>query len=659
MRKKIFTLLLLLPTLLFGQINTDRVMLVGRFALDYEDYILAIQYFNQVVNAKPYLHLPYFFRSWAKLNLEDYVGAEEDCNMVINRNPFFVDAYQLRGLARINQKNYEGAIEDYQKVLTYAPENIGALNNLSLCYVNKERYDEALETLDKLNKVAPKYTTAYLIQGDVALRKKDTTTAISRINTALSIDKFDADIWHARGMLNLMQTRYKDAEKDLSEAIYLSGKDPEHFINRALARFHQTNLRGAMNDYDLALNIDPNNFYGHYNRGLLRAQVGDFNRSLEDFDFVLEIDPDNIMATFNRGMLRIRTGDLSGAEKDFTRVLGVYPSFYPGYHYRHDVRSKMGDRRGAEEDELAMMKLQIDKSNNNQTDKSKVDETRRRSDKNMENYRRLVVADNSDIGQNYTSEYRGRVQNKKVVVKSESYFTFSYSEKENVVRRTINNYKLIDEINSKKVLPDALLITNRDKALTLDEVNKYFALIDKHTADITSDPYNVLYWFARGLDFLLVQDVESSIKDFTEASRVDPNFFPAYFMRSIARLRQIDHDKNLENKLDGTRRKAANMEYEYVFRDLDQVIALAPDFSYAYFNKARLSFELKDYNSSIANYTLAIAKDPKFGEAYFNRGLIHIFIGNNEQGIQDLSKAGELGVVEAYSIIKRFRENSK
>ena len=133
MRKKIFTLLLLLPTLLFGQINTDRVMLVGRFALDYEDYILAIQYFNQVVNAKPYLHLPYFFRSWAKLNLEDYVGAEEDCNMVINRNPFFVDAYQLRGLARINQKNYEGAIEDYQKVLTYAPENIGALNNLSRC----------------------------------------------------------------------------------------------------------------------------------------------------------------------------------------------------------------------------------------------------------------------------------------------------------------------------------------------------------------------------------------------------------------------------------------------------------------------------------------------------------------------------------------------
>ena len=34
----------------------------------------------------------------------------------------------------------------------------------------------------------------------------------------------------------------------------------------------------------------------------------------------------------------------------------------------------------------------------------------------------------------------------------------------------------------------------------------------------------------------------------------------------------------------------------------------------------------------------------------------HIFLGNNKQGIADLSKAGELGIVSAYNIIKRFTD---
>ena len=100
MKRKFLTILLLLPTLLFGQINTDRVMIIGRNALYFEDYILSIQYFNQVINAKPYLHLPYFFRSLAKLNLDDFKGAEDDCSKVLMRNPFFVAGYQVRGLAR-------------------------------------------------------------------------------------------------------------------------------------------------------------------------------------------------------------------------------------------------------------------------------------------------------------------------------------------------------------------------------------------------------------------------------------------------------------------------------------------------------------------------------------------------------------------------------
>ena len=76
MIKKILLAILLLPTLLYAQINTERVMTIARNALYFEDYVLSIQYFNQVINAKPYLYEPYFFRALAKINLDDFQGAE-------------------------------------------------------------------------------------------------------------------------------------------------------------------------------------------------------------------------------------------------------------------------------------------------------------------------------------------------------------------------------------------------------------------------------------------------------------------------------------------------------------------------------------------------------------------------------------------------------
>ena len=85
-----------------GQINTDQVLRIGQNALYFEDYMLSIQYFNQAIQAKPYLAQPYFYRSIAKLNLEDYRGAEADATTALELNPFLSDAWEVRGVARQN-----------------------------------------------------------------------------------------------------------------------------------------------------------------------------------------------------------------------------------------------------------------------------------------------------------------------------------------------------------------------------------------------------------------------------------------------------------------------------------------------------------------------------------------------------------------------------
>ena len=53
-------------------------------------------------------------------------------------------------------------------------------------------------------------------------------------------------------------------------------------------------------------------------------------------------------------------------------------------------------------------------------------------------------------------------------------------------------------------------------------------------------------------------------------------------------------------------------------------------------------------------YTQVIAMDKDLAEAYFNRGLLYIYVGRKAEANADLSKAGELGITDAYNIIKRY-----
>ena len=322
------------------------------------------------------------------------------------------------------------------------------------------------------------------------------------------------------------------------------------------------------------------------------------------------------------------------------------------------------------------MKAQIDKQNGvtnkdvaQNKDKENEEEggekTRKKSDKNMNNYRKIVIADDSEAEQRYTSDYRGRVQDKNVNIKLEPMFALTYYEKMSDVKRSVNFHKYIEDLNRTGILPKRLRITNMEAPLTEEQVKVHFALIDTHTSAIVEDDKNASKRFARAIDFYLVQDFSSAVSDLTQTILLDGDFFPAYFMRALIRCKQLEYQKAeqaVETDVvpgDNKRKEITAVDYEVVRKDLDKVINLAPDFVYAYYNRANVSAMLKDYRAAIVDYDKAIELNPDFADAYFNRGLTHIFLGNNKLGISDLSKAGELGIVSAYNVIKRFTDQSE
>ena len=673
----------------------------GRNALYFEDYVLSIQYFNQVIRVKPHLPEPYLFRAMAKFNLDDYQGAEADATLALERNPFLFYAYQCRGAARQSMGNYNDAVSDYKKALEMRQEDRQSMMNMGIAYLQAKKYDESETAFDLLLRLQPKYTQAYMLRGALFSEKGDTVKALLDYEKAIDLDKYYAPSYGQRGLLYLQQDDYEKALEDFNQAIKLDDQNIGFFINRGLARYHLNDLRGAMSDYDQVITRDSKNLVARFNRGLLRAQVGDDNRAIEDFDEVIGQESDNFMAIYNRVILREQTGDYRGAIADLNLVLAEYPEFVPGFYYRSEIKKKMNDGQGAERDywyaydleqklrkESEKRKLTEGKStdgtdvavagNDNEDDK-----TREKSDKNIEKFNKLVVYDKEEEQQSrYNSELRGRIQDKQVKVDLMSQFVITYYERDEELRRHFHPDRMLEDYNNRRSLRLKLKITNHEAALTDDQAEFHFQSINDYSLLFEKNENDINALLGRALDYMVLQDLSEAEADFTRIIKLNPQFAIAYFNRAVVRYKQMELDlynsgssepaQGLSLNFQAGKRPAPGAQYgttqiqesaldtrkaydqNMIIRDYDSVLEINPDFVYAYFNRGNMRCVQKDFRAAILDYNEALKRNPDFAEAYFNRGLSRLYVGDTQRGIEDLSKAGELGIVDAYNIIKRM-----
>ena len=630
-----------------AQFNTDRLLSIGRSALFYEDYVLSIQYFNQAISAKPYLYEPWFFRGVAKYYLDDFVGAENDCSEAIKRNPYVVNVYELRGLTRIQQKKYSEAVADYTKALKYDPENRGLWHNRVLCHLQNDEYDEALAELDTMLTHWSQYARGYSMKAEVYLHQKDTIKAIETLQRSLEIDPYDGQTWAARSSISLSKEEWAEAEQQLDEAIKLMPRHAGCYINRALARFHRKNLRGAMSDYDMALDFEPNNFLGHYNRGLLRAQVGDDNRAITDFDFVLNLEPDNLLALFNRAVLLDKTGDLKGAIRDYTKVIDEFPNFWTGLEFRAACYRKLGMVKQAEADEFAVYKARLYKHLYGNQPRLDPKQIRKRSDLNLDKYNQLVVEDDQESEYEYQNAYRGKVQNRKVGMEFMPMYGLSYELYKSDVQAHRAYDSHVDELNDR--LQTRTIYINCNHVI-LDDVRlaEYFKFIDSLSVNIDKGnnvQMTVNGLLQRAIAYSVIQNYDAAIDDLTTYLLIDSASVLALWQRAVCQSRisrfQASEGTNVDLKMSG------------ILADLNHAIELSPDNPYLLYNRGCLYVQRKDYSQAIDDFTAAVKGDSLLAEAYYNRGLCYVFMKNQTEAVRDLSKAGELGVYAAYSIIKK------
>ena len=631
-----------------AQFNTDRLINVGRSALYYEDYVLSIQYFNQAISAKPYLYEPWFYRGVAKFYLDDFGGAEADCTEAIRINPYITGIYELRGLCRIRQKKYSDAITDYDKALQYDPSNQGFWYNRVLCRIQDKDFEGAHHDLDSMTVRWKKYAPAFSLKADVFIQQGDTLKGAEWLDKSLEIDPYNGDAWTVRAAISLSRRQWRDAEQQLGKAIHLKPKVVGNYINRALARYNINNLRGAMQDYDKAIDLDPNNFIGHYNRAQLRVQVGDDNRAILDFDYLLQHEPNDVMARFNRALLRDRTGDLRGAIDDYSRVIDMYPNFWTGLHYRARCYRRLGMTAKAEMDEFRIFKAQMDKHLGIQP-RLKKHQMRKQSDIDLDKYNQLVVADEQTVEHEYNSAWRGKVQNRKVETQLMAMYQLGFAQYDNGVNTFQAFDTEVERFNRTQAAGRQLFLSCSQRPLTQEELEENFKLVETLTQAITGKrtvAESLPLLLLRAVAYAKAQNFDDAMSDLTLCIQADSTCALAYWQRAVCQT--MVNEFNASQGIDVQLKNARAMD------DFNQAIRLHSGSAFLLYDRANLYAARKEYSKAIADYTAALKINPRLAEAYFNRGYARIMANQKSEGIRDLSRAGELGLYEAYSVIKQF-----
>ena len=648
-----------------AQLNTDRITAIGRNALYFDDYVLSIQYFNQVIKLKPYLSEPYLLRAIAKIQLGDYTGAEMDCNAAINRNPFQPGAYYTRGFIYRQTDQLEKAHQDFNEALIFAPENRTYIAMRADVLAQLEQYDLALQDINHLLHRDPQSAALHYEKGSICIRSNDTIGALNAFTHATEYDSQNPANWSALGLVQLMQDNQEEALSSLSKSIEYGSKWAGDYINRGIIYYRKHNYRSALADYDKAVALAPRDAQCYYNRGVLRQELGDYNRALEDFTQAINYAPDRVEIYYQRGMVQLQLRQWQDALNDFTTIMNRYPYFLPAYYLAAQAETSLGHSKAATQ--LRQQAYQLEQKKDSiqslQTTMQVADSQPQQRDRRKE-FSQLAAQnqETNDEENKYDSDTRGSVQKRYADVVNEPNIFLSYYATNNhtdALRQTNYSHATVDMYNNTMQLPAPLRFTTKEMTLTADMVNQHFAQISNlsHQIDLleqmaqpgsTNNDLLCASYIARAFEFALVQDYSSALDDVTRAILMDGDLYFAYFCRANWRYKYLEYKRAVGEPTD-------KADFELMMRDYDYVIHHLPDFSFAYYNKANMLCIQQDFKAAISYYTQAISADSDFAEAYFNRGLTYIYIGDNEKGLADLSKAGELGIYQAYNLISRFQ----
>ena len=650
---------------LYAQYDKDVFYMRGRQALSEGRYSTAIENFNILARLDTTDYWNYFFRGIAKYNLGDIRGAKNDFDRSVRLNPVFTNGYHYRGITSSRFGEYEDALEDLQHALDLRPGNMSVYFSRGVTYFLAQQFENAIKDFDKYIRKEPRDPSAYLNRGASHLFLGDTLKAYEDYDKAIRLDRFDPEGYVRRGRLRATQGDYEKAIADMDMAIQLDTTNTLAYFNRAIMYYEQMMYNEAMSDLNRVLRDEPGNALTLYNRGLISAQLGAYEDALSDLDRVLNINPENVLAYFNRASVFIELGMYRNALEDYDKAIELYPDFAKAYMNRAYVKNLLGNFKDSQKDyDIAQRKVREYREKNITDAGSFADTTKK--------YSSLLTFEAEFAQKDFDDEL---LQHRDIDIRLRPLYKFVLTgEKTNENYALSRRYEnpLVDRFEAS--VPVGVAVRNHEVAVSVEVL----AELEKTAWASVNPSANDL--FLRALYENAGKLFNSSLNYYTQAidkvadeEGIEKLYDGFYRMnRGVLRAEMIDFISSIENNVQvlsmddaGTTRARVRdqvtRQYDYseAIDDMKAAQEVVPDIPYVYYNLGNLYCLSSEHINSIENYTKAIELYPYMGDAYFNRGLVLIYLKDKEKGCIDLSRAGELGIQDAYSVINKYCEEDE
>ena len=625
----LFALLCATPVL--AQYNFKAFIENAKDDIDRHNYFEAITKLNKCLVAEPDNCEALFYRGLCKYFLLDNYGAEEDFTLSVSKYGYlFYSAYQYRSLTRYRLGKYKEAIDDINKVIDKDPNNPELYVERAFIYLADSKFKESISDCKKAMDFKALGEDGFLCKAQAEDAIADYQDAVHDYDMAVKLNPKNVDAVALRGMSKFKMSLIQEAVDDYNLALKIDSTSTLAYYNLADVDVKLNDTARAMQDYDKVIHYEPRNSYAYFGRAVLYANQRNYASAISDFNKVILLNPNNIEALFNRAKLKQAVEDYKGAITDYDKVISLYPYFMEAYYYRSQVKVLLKDYNGAQKD-IEEGKLMSDIFHS--------------SDSLQFNKDSLLLNKLNHLNADFhnTSDIKPDNANNNFLP------IFCITEKDSANYSAKDFSLMLEDYNFKNKLNLCL----KNKA----SFSKDSSLIQavKQANDNTSQSLLVLAIYKS--DMQMLKEAKALFDKILSSDSLN---VIAIFARGINTCRELDAENNnntdqyiINNPLQEKHEKERKDKCKAALADFTKVLRLEPDFYFALYNRAYVKCLLHDFYDANYDYEQAIKQNPEFADAYFNNGFLLYYLNLKQAACENFSKAGELGIKDAFSIIKK------
>ncbi len=559
----------------------------------------------------------------------DYFQSLWDDERIAELKTATADGFMLRGDIALDKGDMERALAAYSKASELGPQQDAASSDrafLALVYGGRGKFKEAARALAQVLKADPFDTTAepLLIAAEAALAGKigsETASqlfqgavfhhrgwedrAFSAYHGAIARDPACSIAYDIRGLANVFRKDRERALADYSKAIALNPQDVIAYNRRGVVHKLRNEYDAAIADYTKALEINPAYFKALSNRGGIHYTNKDYDRAMADFDAALQAYPLYSDVFSARGSVWFEKGEYDQAIADFNQALQLKPALFEVYQRRARAYHRRGDYEEALQDfEKALEKEP--RSSLIYLHRGKLYKDMQDYDKALADFTKALAID-PDFFEAYF--YRGALYQER---KQLDLAYGDYSKALQLMPKDFSTYNNRGNIQKERgMLAQAL---------------------EDYTKAIAISPENEKVYVNRGRAYHEQGDLARALADYDKAVELKTKNVDVYLNRGHIHMQ--------------------GGKFDAALADYHQAIALQP-LPFCFFSRAGAYFRKGDFARAIADYSKAIETDPRYEEAYINRGLAYRRFDNQKSALADFGKALELNPKSAKAYLNR------